>query len=278
MICAIVVLYEPQDNELKNILSYCDFVDYLFVLDNSKKSNEENVAFILKDYNKYEYKHFPVNIGLCKALNYGMYKAKQLNFKWALVMDSDSLVLSNIIKEYKNYLVTDLKNKVAVFAPVHIFDRSNNAAYEGYRKIKWAMTSGCLFNISIFERLKGFKEELYVDGLDIDYCYKARKNNYEIYEIGKALILHHPGETRTLKIGKTKLFKYGYASPWRYYMQARALVWIILEYRSLSDIPKFFYKWIKVILFFENKLEYIKNLSKGSIEGIRLWYQNNKIT
>ena len=78
------------------------------------------------------------------------------------------------------------------------------------------MTSGWLINIEIFEKQNGFFEELFVDGLDMDYCFKSHENGYLVIECGKAVINHHPAETRNC-LG----FKYGIASPYRYYMQAK---------------------------------------------------------
>ena len=271
MICAIVVLYETKLEEYKNILSYYNQVDFVYILDNSKESHEDIILKLLSKKYNYRYIHFPENIGLCKALNYGMKMAKKNQFEWALLMDSDSYVKNDIIALYKDFLKKREDNKIAVLSPVHLFDRSNNKKYEGFKEIKWAMTSGCLYNVNIFKKIDGFMEELYVDGLDIDYGYKAIREGYKLYEIGEALIQHFPGETKEVKIGGKVLFKYGSSSPWRYYMQARALVWLILKYKSLYCLIMYFYKWIKVILFFNEKKIYIKELIKGSVEGKRLW-------
>lgn len=215
MICSIVVLYEPKSGELNSILNYCDLVDYSFVLDNSKESHENEVNSVLRgrDTLRYRYVHFGENIGLCKVLNYGMNLARKENYDWALLMDSDSIVVNDIVFYYKKILQSDKKNNnIAVLAPVHIFDRSKKVVYEGNKQVKWAMTSGSLYNVSIFEKLHGFKEELFVDGLDMDYCYKARENGYKIIEVGAAEVKHFPAETRTLSIGHKEVFKYGYAS------------------------------------------------------------------
>lgn len=101
------------------------------------------------------------------------------------------------------------------------------------------MTSGCFYHVGIFEML-------------------------------------HPAETRFVKLGSRVLLKYGYASPWRYYMQARALVWMILRYRSYCDVVTYMYKWFKVIFFFDNKYDYVRQMIKGSKEGISLWREEAK--
>lgn len=62
-ICSMVVLYESKEKEIANILCYYDYVDKVYILDNSTKSNESVVDEILsKKYGqiekKVEYIHF----------------------------------------------------------------------------------------------------------------------------------------------------------------------------------------------------------------------------
>lgn len=279
MICSIVVLYENEEKELEHINDYSEMVDKIFVIDNSKRTNKKKIEKILYENDcieKLEFFHFPENIGLCCALNFGMEKAHEYGCEWALIMDADSSFLNNIVKIYLGFLNQSIYADIAVLAPVHIFDRGKNKTYEGFKQCKWAMTSGCFYNISIFIQLGGFKEELYVDGLDIDYGYRANKNGYKIIQVGNAKLNHHPGTTHVLKIGSRELVKYGYATPYRYYMQARALIWVIFKYRQLSDVLRYFYKWFKVLFLFDSKKEYIKQLLEGTKEGIKLWKNEKK--
>ena len=46
-ICSMVVLYESKEKEIANILCYYDYVDKVYILDNSTKSNESVVDGIL---------------------------------------------------------------------------------------------------------------------------------------------------------------------------------------------------------------------------------------
>lgn len=176
-ICSIVVLYEPKGKDIENILGYIDNVDKTYIIDNSLENNEKIVKPILfkslvYNDNKIEYVHFGENIGLCKALNYGMRKAKSAGFEWALIMDEDSSLNTNILSVYREYIEKNDCNNIGVLAPVHLHDRSLERSFEGVRDIPWSMTSGCLYNVNTFFEFNGFKEELFVDGLDIDYCYK----------------------------------------------------------------------------------------------------------
>ena len=73
-ICSIVVLYEPNNKEIENILDYYDSVDKAYILDNSVESRKIIVNDVLSKRNgcvkeKAEYIHFHKNIGLCCIFN-----------------------------------------------------------------------------------------------------------------------------------------------------------------------------------------------------------------
>lgn len=250
MIAAIVVLFEPNTKEIEHIKDYYAKVDKVIVMDNSSKSFLPALLSIVGT--NLIYKHFPENIGLSAALNQGMQIAKNNHCSWALVMDSDSSFITDIVDVYCR-LLTTIESNVVVLSPVHIHDRSSLEPYTGCKIVKWAMTSGCLFNVDIFLKMGGFMEELFVDGLDIDFCYRTRENNYLIMECGEAVLRHYPANTKEIKLLNRIVFKIGVSSPLRYYMQIRSLRWIILRYRTPRDCVALLWKWIKVLFFFENK-------------------------
>lgn len=268
MIAGVVVFYNPKECEVNHVLGYIEKVDILVAIDNSKESIKATLDRILISYQKKVlYRHFPNNIGLSAGFNYGIKISSENGCDWTLLMDSDSELINDIIEEYKK-VNTD---KAAVIAPIHIHDRSKDKPYNGVKEIKWTMTSGCLYNNNIFKELRGFNEDLFVDGLDIDYCYRAREQGYKIVECGNALLRHYPAETQSFCILGKKIIKYGKSSPWRYYLQVKALVWIFLRYRHFSDFVFLIWKWIKMVLFFDYKGEYFNNMKKGVVDGIRMY-------
>lgn len=273
MISSIVVLYEPRPEEYLHICDYYNKVDIVYVLDNSTESHQGEITSVIsskfKDDGKLHYKDFGENIGLCKALNYGMALSQKAGCTWALLMDADSSFITDIMEVYKARLQENVEN-VAIFAPVHMHDRSSATQYDGEKCVKWAMTSGCLYNVEIFEQVGGFMEELFVDGLDKDYCYRVCEKGYKVVECGNALIKHHPATTRELKIFEKTVLRYGIASPARYRMMARSLIWNVKRYKKLQDFIHYCWCWVKILLLFENKSEYIREMYHGTSEGFKL--------
>ena len=273
MFGAVVVLYNQTKDEIENINSYKDLVCLTLVVDNSEEDHVDLVEQLTGENSKVQYYSEKTNLGLCKALNIGIEKLIKKGCRWVLVFDADSKMTSNVISVYKKaiqYHKNDL-DKVAIFSPVHTFDRSDKQPYQGYKEIEWAMTSGCLFNCELFKKQEGFMEKLFVDGLDIDYCFKSHENGYRVVECGEAIISHHPAETRSF-LG----FKYGISSPSRYRMQVRSLVWCWKRYKKPKMFGFYLYKWMKVLLFFPEKKTYISEMIKGTREGNDLVSTYNK--
>lgn len=77
--------------------------------------------------------------------------------QWTLVFDADSKMGSDIVTVYKkaidyySNLITLESNEIAVFAPVHVFERSKNRSYQGYKDVEWVMTSGCLLIVKFLK-------------------------------------------------------------------------------------------------------------------------------
>lgn len=265
MIGAVVVLFNPSIEEVININTYKDKVDHVTVIDNSEENHYGLVdSYVSMDSNITYYTE-QKNLGLARAFNVGINLLKNKGCDWALLFDADSKLGSDIVSIYQGAIEKYKDEKVAVFAPMHVFERSRNKPYHGYRDVDWSMTSGWIVNIEVFMKQKGFFEALFVDGLDMDYCFRSHENGYKIVECGDAVINHHPAETKSF-LG----FKYGIASPFRYYMQARQLIWCWHRYKRGKMLLIYLYKWAKVIFLFPNKKNYMKNMIQGTRDGIRL--------
>ena len=55
MIGSVVVLYNPTEDEIKNINSYISNVDRAVIVDNSVQNNEKIVELLINDKSKIQY-------------------------------------------------------------------------------------------------------------------------------------------------------------------------------------------------------------------------------
>ena len=68
------------------------------------------------------------------------------------------------------------------------------------------MTSGNLVNLDIYQKIGGYNEDYFIDGIDIEYCLRIKKYNYRIVRLNNIEIIHDLGDIEYHKfLGKTYL-------------------------------------------------------------------------
>lgn len=264
-IIVIVALYHPNELELDNICCYIEASNMCLIMDDSEIDNKQYVTFFFEKHNIKNFKYYwnKKNIGLCASVNRGIEIALKNNADWILLMNGDSKMFESTIISFREYINMNNTDNVACIAPQYNYDRHPRTAYDGIKKILWANMSGMCINCNALKNIGMFDERYFVDGLDVDWGIRAHRAGYKMYEIGTAIMEHHPAETRELTLFGRCFFKYGWASPIRYYYQFRSNHYMICHYKSFESFKWQVIKLLKVILLFDNKKEYLKMLKKA---------------
>ncbi|GHU66986.1 hypothetical protein FACS1894184_06050 [Clostridia bacterium] len=182
-------------------------------------------------------------------------------------MDQDSKITSAAYIETYRKCLTEYQ--VAVLGPQFVYDRRKKKAVKENEYKRWIMLSGALLNLDVFEKLGGFDERLFIDGIDVEYCLRVRKNGYRILQCCEAILFHKPAETRKLKIGSIILL-YGWHNEKRYYYQAMSRAYIMITYHDYESFLKLIVKFLKILLLFDHKKTYFQHYFRGIHDGCRL--------
>ena len=267
-VAAVVVLYNPDNNVLSNINSYIDQVERLFAVDNSDKPNSVLVEKI-KLNSKIEYISNNGNVGIAAALNIGVKKATEEGFEYLLTMDQDSeaspLLVSNLLECFS------VDSNVAIGAPLlyHPDSRSVIRDFnEPCEKVFTVWTSGSLLNLNICEKAGGFKEELFIDYVDHEFCLRINKMGYKVYVCNKAKLKHNLGTINEVNLFFRKVYPTNH-SPLRLYYRTRNRFYVKKIFKK--DFPEFFKQdnkdfwktFLKVILFEADRIKKIRYTFKG---------------
>jgi rhamnosyltransferase len=261
-LAGVVVLYEPDDSLLKNIDSYITYLDKLYVIDNSKESHKE-----LFNNKKIDYTFYNDNKGIAKALNDGCKKAINDSFEWILTMDQDTYVPSEALDEMIKYIK---KNDTSKDGIITVWHESNLDTVRPKEKIDYPldeMTSGEILNLNIFKKIGEFREDFFIDGVDMEYNLRLKKNGYRIVRLNNVSINHNLGNVTYHKLfGKTFLCT-NHSAMRNYYMQ-RNYRYINEAYKDIA--PEFCdmlihikLRLFKIIMFENNKIAKIKAIFKG---------------
>jgi rhamnosyltransferase len=191
-IAAVVILYHPTKDAISNIKTYYDYVDKIFVFDNT-----ETKSFIQDDLlqlSKVALFHDFENGGIATRLNTACRMAIREQFHWLLTMDQDTSFEVNAISAYLHCVKAyQVKEAVAMFGTK--FSRYNQPVSHDCTSIKAEklITSGSLLNVSLFEKIGGFDEQLFIDAVDYDYCFRAQMAGYPVVQFSNMYILHTVG-------------------------------------------------------------------------------------
>lgn len=216
------------------------------------------------------------NLGIAKALNEGFKKAKELKLSWVLTMDQDSELPSNMIDEYIKYINKGHSN-IGILSPlISVFKGDIKKTSEEVNEINEALTSGSLINIKAYNVTGGFKDELFIDSVDFEFCWNVKLHGYKIYQLNNVLMQHQLGESFEINFfGFHLMYVTNHNYIRRYYMTRNSL-YVDQLYQDIMPKNKYksirqFITIVKIILFEKDKIRKIKAIKQGKKD-----FKNNK--
>ena len=262
-IAGVVVLYEPTNEDISNINSYLNDIDHLYVVDNSKNNNFDR----LPQSKKIEYIFNNSNLGLSEPYNRICELARNEGFKWLLTMDQDTYFKKDVITEMKKIILSTDTSDIGIVTPWHKTKLKKEKPSERIDYPLDVMTSGNMLNLDIHKKLGGFKEWLFIDGIDIEYCLNLKKHNYKVMRLNYLEIDHNLGDIFYKKFLWKDLLVTNHSAIRRYYQCRNYLyirdMYIDIEPSFCKRLVKFKTIILAIVLYEKNKLEKLKAFYKG---------------
>lgn len=242
-VAAVVILYHPTENTLSNVHSYLPFIEKLYVYDNSETTSAVSKKISLLE--KIKYCSDGQNLGIAARLNAACKLAKLESFHWLLTMDQDTHFSKNMMQQYLNcFYQYKEKDNIALFGPE--FRHDSKPVSPGCQSIfiEKLITSGALLNLHLFDVIGNFDEQLFIDAVDYDYCFRADMAGYKMVMFTNIFITHTIGtlvqrsSIKSLFLKKKKKLVH---TPIRCYYMFRNLLYLRKKYKNEND------KYIKEI-------------------------------
>ena len=246
-----------------NIDTYVEKLEKLYIVDNSDTINEEIISKIKKKYNNIEYIQLGENLGIAKALNIGLEKFIISDSNLFLTMDQDSKFNKNNLELFFNKILEENDHKIGIFSPRHKTSANNFLIKEDLFVDK-VMASGNILTKDLVISIGGFNEEFFIDEVDHEYCFRARRKNYKIKLYGDIYLNHNLGDMNK----KNKLPKFlisTHHNKIRRYYITRNKLYMIEMYPELKIkyTITFFNDLLKILLYEKNKFDKLKMIRKG---------------
>lgn len=273
-LAGVLVTFKPDENQLAiNIERIINDLDKLIIFKNSHieieqdllKAYGDNIVFLGKEN----------NVGVAKALNESINWVKDNSFTHVLTLDQDSFFEKNHLANFCTLIDHyPAENKVGIYAP-NFFSRGglHFKYFESPVEVSDAITSGSIYPINLFSEAGGFNDELFVDCVDFEFCYRISSQfGFKIIMFPSIHLVHELGYSNKTSFGFTTINYNAFRT--FYLVRNHILVWkkypdlYPYEYKMALLKEYIFYRIIKVILVESNKFEKVMAIFKGVYYGI----------
>ena len=261
---AVVILYHPTKSAIDNIGTYIDSVKTLFIVDNSIR--EHTHLERLENYSHVKILHSGSNVGIAQGLNIALDKAYSEGLSWLMTFDQDTSFKEGDMDRFiKNFKTIDNKN-VAIISPLHNAKLIQYNQENTYVDKEYVMTSANLVNVPIAKQLGGYDENLFIDDVDHEFCFRLKEKGYRVLQDTSVAVNHVLGTPHKYR-SKVKLY------------EASRLYYMVRNYFYLKDLYRtkqtlFFKKrdkyllkfFLRQILYGKHRIQNIKFLFKGIMD------------
>lgn len=213
-VCAVLVTYHPDLDVLaEQLAALAAQVARIVLVDNA--SADPRLRDLCAAHPGLSLLAQPENRGLAQALNAGVAHARTFDgVSHVLLMDQDSVPAPDMVRNLYRALARLAKQgRIAAVGPCFRDAREAGDApfvrirFPFNRKLRcdgrcaeircdFLITSGCLVPLAVLDAVGGMDEALFIDNIDLDWCFRAGAAGYALYGICGAHMRHRLGTSR----------------------------------------------------------------------------------
>ncbi|QKJ36926.1 glycosyltransferase family 2 protein [Pseudomonas sp. MPDS] len=277
-VAVILTVYNPEVNELAaNLHSYSGQVDLVVLTDNSDVTLvQQQVNELSEKFSNVYLNQLAENMGIAKAQNLGVEVARKLGCTFFIEMDQDTKLPENYVRSLLQRFdqLDEGRKIVGGIGPVAL-KKDTNDVYHGRKRaagcttVEYTLSSGFLIPLYAFERVGRKNEDLFIDFVDWEWCWRSRAAGLNVFIDTSLEIAHMLGDGHKNFLG----FQIGVPSPIRHYYQYRNFLYLFgkryvpwrwkLKYSLIMTLKIFVF-----FLIFDQKRRRLGFVFKGIKDGI----------
>ncbi|MCI1977451.1 MAG: glycosyltransferase [Liquorilactobacillus nagelii] len=264
-IAIVIVTYNPIISILRENVEHYSEKFKVIISDNNSKNVESVLKCFSENKNVILIKH-KKNVGIAKAQNDAIKflfdKYDEVNF--FCFFDQDSFLENRNVIKLKEELKDQKKEKVAIIGPNHGSLQKNMG---NLIEVNQIISSGSIVEKKVFEDIGFFLEKLFIDFVDYEWCWRAKKKGYKIFMDCSIVLKHQIGlNKKSIKFGKIVV------QPRRLYFVFRNCLYLLKSGKIIqSQRKKWYYFLFKQIIFNiifgDKRLLRFKMIVKGCLES-----------
>lgn len=214
------------------------------------------------------------NVGIAKALNQLMEYGENHGFGWMLSLDQDSVCPPDYCE--KMLAVLEHVPNPGIVAPT-IVDKTvgvvgHNPTGE-FQAVRTCITSGALVNIAVWEEVGKYDEAMFIDSVDFEFCYRVRKQGYQVVQVKDVELSHKLGESEMrrflfwkVRVNNHSAFRKYYIARNNIYYPIKHHLWLHLARANWRNL----WMLLQIYLYEDDKRDKAARLLKGWHDGYKL--------
>jgi rhamnosyltransferase len=285
LVSAAIITYNPDISQLTDTISnLVHQVKKIFIVDNNSK-NQSDITKTLLRQKQVEVIQAGKNLGISGGLNLAVHAAEKENFKYILLCDQDSNIKSDLVEKYLDaYKKYDEDDRLAIINSKYSDNGIITSEVDGIQKnpkslkpsnptklayIDRTINSVSLLKISAYQNIGPYDENMFMDLVDFDFCYRLKQAGYKIGEIDYIGFEHKIGDRKTASF-LWKTINFGTHSALRDYDFAKNTIYFWKKHgrpskKTISTILKL----IIIRACFERSWSKFKALLSGLVAGLK---------
>lgn len=268
-VIAVIVAYQSNLDTLAQIAALLRPQCAIIVVDNSPDAAHAGTISAWAATAEVDYVAMGGNSGIGAAQNRGIARAWARGADAVLLLDDDSLPPPNLVERLLDGAAAAGPDAVVGANAVDADGReiSNVRGVPGaLPRCRDLMSSGTLIRRAIFERVGPFDEGLFIDGVDFEWGWRARRLGVSLYVCRATAIIHRLGQGRAAGAG--------IPSPIRHYFQYRNMIRLIgarvTPWRwRVEQMVKLPLKLVLILLFMPRAGVRLRHAAAGIRDGLR---------
>jgi rhamnosyltransferase len=267
-IMAVVVTYNPDDELAARLKVIAPQVAGITVVDNHSEATALARLRSICSQQKYQLMENKDNLGVATALNQGIRAAAQTGSHWVVTMDQDTLARPDMIDILlETHRAFPQSESVGAIGSNYA-GRQRAPEHGEYQVAKTVITAGSLIAVSAFNQIGGFSDELFIDGVDEDFCLRLRRSGYVVLRATKIGMAHPIGSQTRHRFLWRDVGVSNHSALRHYYMTRNRLLLIARHFRfepgwCFSQLLTQMKMSILVLLFEKAKLQKFRAMLQG---------------
>ncbi|GAB2503001.1 glycosyltransferase family 2 protein [Microbulbifer agarilyticus] len=279
-----VITFHPDLPTLKSLLSrlYEDECEVV-VVDNGS-DNISEIRTLCQESDHCELIVNQENRGISGAGNQIFRLAVDRQHEFVVLFDQDSIPQQNYCSDLNTIFQQYRERRVAAISgrqfcrftqrhqPFIRFSRWRVHKYSSFEGVDvidahFLITSGALVSVSCLKDIGGLEDELFIDNVDVEWCFRALAKGYRLLGVATSQFSHAIGEGRSLCLGVPIVKKH--SSSRTYYVWRNVLSLLVRDYVPIVwKINAFIRMLLKLVFLIFTSSERFKHLS-ATLRGVR---------